>query len=58
MTPLILGEFLEITSLGIGDGGDVERGEIETAYGELEVDIDGEALADDTDAKGEEERNA
>jgi len=41
-----------------GDGGEVERGETEWVYGELVVDADGEILADETDARGEELRNA
>lgn len=42
-------------SLVIGEGGEVESGETEVAYCELEHDIDGgdPALSDETDAMGD-----
>lgn len=59
----------EVTASGLGeaawlcrgDGGEVETGdteaaEIDAAYCELEQDIAGDALVDETDAKGDAER--
>lgn len=43
-------------SLWDGDGGDVDIGDREAAYCELEYDMAGEPLVDETEAKGDDER--
>ena len=48
----------EAVSLCDGDGGDVDTGETEAAYRELEYDIAGDALVDDTEASDDEHRNS
>ena len=50
--------FGEADSLCDGDGGDVDTGETEAAYCELENDIAGDALVEDTEAGGDEYRNS